>query len=497
MRKIFSTKWICFPLALITLISSLFLVSCADNCAKRENATSYEIQASLEDNVLTAEQTVCFFNCYDNAFSVLKFNIFGNAFRKNAIYSPISNQYATRAYYDGYDYGNMEITTVRQNDKDLQFEICGQDKNILAVSLENEVFPDESVTIYMEYKLTLAKVKARTGITLNTVNLGNFYPILCGVEDNAFYECVYYANGDPFYSEVADYKVTLTCDCNYVVASSGNLLDEKKIDDKRQYVYEADNLRSFALVLSKNFKELSQEIDGVLVKYYYYLDESPEKSLEYAIKSINYFSKTFGKYPYKTYSVVQTGFIQGGMEYSALVMISTDLDQSEYGEVIVHETAHQWWQTAVGNNEIKYGFLDEGLTEYSVVLFYENHAEYGVKRESMVKSAEQTFRVFCSVYDKVFGKIDTTMNRSLDKYISEYEYVNIAYIKPVIMYDTLRVSIGDERFFKGLKKYFEDYKFKNATPDDLVGEFEKIGAGTNGFFASFFDGTAIIWLTNG
>ena len=123
---------------------------------------------------------------------MLKFNIFGNAFRKDALFSPISNQYASRAYYDGYDYGNMEIIKVKQGDEDLPFEICGQDQNILAVTLKNDVFPDESVNIYIEYKLTLAKVKARTGITLNTINLGIFYPILCGVENNSFYECVYY-----------------------------------------------------------------------------------------------------------------------------------------------------------------------------------------------------------------------------------------------------------------------------------------------------------------
>jgi aminopeptidase N len=180
------------------------------------------------------------------------------------------------------------------------------------------------------------------------------------------------------------------------------------------------------------------------------------------------------------------------MEFPALVMISDDLEELAYGEVIVHETAHQWWQTVVGNNEIEYGFLDEGLAEYSVVLFYENHPEYNLKRENMVKSAQDTFKIFCTVSDKLFGKVDTSMLRSLKDFGSEYEYVNMAYIKPCIMYDTLRTTIGDERFFGGLKRYFKEYKFKNATPDDLVGVFEKIGADSNGFFKSCFNGTAII-----
>ena len=60
------------------------------------------------------------------------------------------------------------------------------------------------------------------------------------------------------------------------------------------------------------------------------------------------------------------------------------------------------------------------------------------------------------------------------------------------MYDYLRKTVGDETFFKGLKKYYKEYCFKNATPDDLVGIYEKLGSGTNGFFESFFDGKVII-----
>ena len=180
------------------------------------------------------------------------------------------------------------------------------------------------------------------------------------------------------------------------------------------------------------------------------------------------------------------------MEFPALVMISDELKGLPYGEVIVHETAHQWWQSAVGNNEIEHGFLDEGLAEYSVVLFYENYAEYGYTRQSLIKASEQTYKVFCSVSDKLNGKVNTVMIRSLKDFLSEYEYVNVAYIKPCLMYDGIRTTIGNKRFFNALKRYYEQNKFKNAEPDDLVGAFEKVGADTNGYFESFFLGKEII-----
>ena len=60
------------------------------------------------------------------------------------------------------------------------------------------------------------------------------------------------------------------------------------------------------------------------------------------------------------------------------------------------------------------------------------------------------------------------------------------------MYDGIRKTVGDTRFFASLKRYYSGYKFKNASPHDLVGAFEKTGADTNGYFQSFFDGKVII-----
>lgn len=475
-------------------LSFLSISGCVQgkSCNEQSKNSTYEVSCELHEDKLTGREKVTFYNCYDNSFKVLKFNLFGNAFRKDAKFSPVSAQHYSRAYYNGVDYGEMTINKVFSESCDLEFSICGQDQNVLEVCLKEEVFPEESVAITIDFELKLANVLARTGITGRTINLGNFYPILCAVNEKGFYECLYYSHGDPFFSECADYFVNFTCGAEYVVAGSGILLEEKEQNGFKTSRYQAQNVRSFAMVLSKDFKVEQGKACGVDVKYYYYDDQTPKKSLDYALKSIEYFSNAFGEYPYKTYTVVQTGFLQGGMEYPTLVMISDSLEKAERGEVIVHETAHQWWQTVVGNNEIEYGFLDEGLAEYSVVLFYENHSEYGLSREQLIKISEQTFRVFCSVYDKVFGKIDTSMIRSLGEFTTEYEYVNIAYVKPCIMYDTLRKTTGDERFFKAIKKYYAEYKFKNVQPEHLMGVFEKIGADSNGFFESFFNGKAII-----
>ena len=470
---------LCFP---------LFLVSCGD----KADLSEYEIEVEYSGNELNGKETVSFYNCYDTSFKELKFNLFANAFRIGAKHSPVAAQYRSEAYYNGESYGGIEIISVSENGESAEFDICGEDENILIVKLKDEVFPNERAKVTIEFKVTLAKVVSRTGINENAVNLANFYPILCAVDENGFYECVYYPIGDPFFSECANYKVTVRYDENLSVAASGYPIESTVTDGKKTETYKIENARSFAIALSDSYEVISKEVGETRVNYYYYNDDEPEIFLDYAVKAMTLFNELFGKYPYKSFSVAKTGFIQGGMEFPGLVYISDELEKKAFGEVIVHETAHQWWQTVVGNNEIEYGFLDEGLAEYSVVLFYEKYSEYGYTRENLIASSEKTYKTFCSVHDKLFGEVNTVMLRSLKDFKSEYEYVNTAYVKPCIMYDTLRLSIGEEKFFKGLKNYYGEYAFKNAVPDDLKGVYERLNADTNGFFDGFFTGKVIL-----
>lgn len=113
----------------------------------------------------------------------------------------------------------------------------GEDQNILEVNLNKEIFPEESVTIFIEYTITLANVIARTGIGKSAVNLANFYPVLCGISDGAFYECVYYANGDPYFSDCADYLYTFSCSEEYIVASSGEIVKSEVNSGVQTNVY--------------------------------------------------------------------------------------------------------------------------------------------------------------------------------------------------------------------------------------------------------------------
>ena len=455
-------------------------------CTRENERTSYDITCSYDEQsrTLTAECAVDYKNTGAETETV-KFNLYANAYREGALYKPVSDELTQKAFYNGTSYGEMEITGVTGG----EWSLGGEDENILEVTLPEPLKEGESCEIVINYTLTLAEVNHRTGVTENTVNLGNFYPVACArTDDGGFFECVYYSDGDPFVTDCADYMVEITLPEGYSAATSG----KEQSASGNTHTYALNNARDFCLVLSDEFSTLSQTVDGTKVTYYYYSDESAQKKLDAACESLAYFNDAFGQYYYPTLSVVQTGFAAGGMEYPALTMINDGLSEADSVYAIVHENAHQWWYAMVGSDQVNCAWQDEGLAEYSTLLFFENNTQYGFTRTGLISTATSEYRAFFTVYNQIFGDADTTMTRHLKDFVSDYEYVNIAYNKGLILFDTLRTSIGDERFLSALKSYFSDYSGKIATPDDLIKCFYDTGVDINGFFESFIEGKIII-----
>ncbi|MBQ8322864.1 MAG: M1 family metallopeptidase [Clostridia bacterium] len=482
-------KFTAFALSCLCFAGTLPALSACKT--ETEVHSRYEITAEYvpENGTLTGAVKVTFENNTSEELSVLKFQLYPNAYRKDALYKPVSKACENAAYYNGDSYGEIVVSSVNGAKN---WEVMGEDENILYVYLERSLFPDEKVVLDIGFMLKLAEVDHRTGITENTVNFGNAFPILCAFKDGGFCETVYYSDGDPFLSDCADYKLTLKTPKDYVLASTGETTSERTLESKKEYVVEADNVRDFAFVLSDKFRTVQTLVNGTPIVYYYYADEKARDTLTVAAESFAYYEETFGEYPYGRYALVQTGFCHGGMEYPMLSMISDDLTETENARVVAHETAHQWWYAVVGSDQTENAWQDEGLAEYSAIAFFENHDKYGVRREAAVADALKEYRSYYDVYGSVLGRTDTKMTRNLKEYLSDYEYKCLSYDKAVVMFDTLRKSVGDKKFFAGLKKYYAENKFAVATPENMVGAFERVGLDVSGFFDSFLSGKAIL-----
>lgn len=456
-------------------------------CAGGGERTRYTIDASYDDGSATLTATMTADVVLPFETDTLKFQLWANAYREGAQFAPVSELFAPSAYYDGVSYGGIAIERV----EGYAYEICGQDENILSVSLGAKQGAGSHATVSVTYCITVPKVDHRLGVTRTGVNLAQFYPVLCAAEDGAFKECVYSSNGDPFVSEIADYDVTLTVPARYSLIS-GFAAEESASDGKRAYHVRADGVRDVAFVLGENYQTVSAKAGDVDVTYAYCTDTDPQRTLDAACCSLTFYSETFGGYGYPAYTVVETGFVYGGMEYPALSMIAAGLSDADTVAVVAHETAHQWWYAMVGSNQYDCAWQDEGLAEFSTALFFGAYPEYGVTYRDFVTLSERSYRAYFSVTSQLEGRADTAMNRALPAYSGDYEYRNVAYDKGVILFDRVRETAGEKKFFKALKAYHGQFTGKIATYDDLVSCFEGAGANVRALFASFVEGKCVI-----
>ena len=484
-------KKIAVVISFAALVFALPICGCSGG--REKHTDKYVISARLkEDFTVSAQMAAEYYNNTETELKFLEFNLFPNAFREGAKFPPALPERMAQAYPHGVSYGGITVSECRDRGVKTSFEICGTDENILVLRLKEGVFPGECACVEIDFSLSLPECALRFGHLNGYINLGNWYPILCVHEAGGFRNCEYSAIGDPFYSGVADYSVTLTVPGEYTVAAGGECTGVAVGDKFTAYNFELKNARDFAAVLCKDFNVYSASECGVTVNLYFSNREFAEELFSAACRAVKTFSEIFGGCPYPYINVAVTAFLQGGMEYPSVVYVSDALDKDGAITAAVHEIAHQWWYAAVGTDQSEYAFLDEGLAEYSTLLFYEKNPNYGVTREGFAEEKNRGFCAFCRVFEELGTRANTVMLRPLSSFKSEYEYAEVCYAESFLMLEGLRSGVGDRRFFSGLKRFYEGNKFSNAVPEDLIAAFEAAGCDAAGYLTAWMEGRAVI-----
>lgn len=485
-------------LTIFCCFSTFSLTGCGKNEVDKvsKHLTSYAIDANLDDETkqVSGTETIIFYNNTGTDLEYICLHLYPRAFREGATVKPYTSLTSATCFPNGISFGDLVILKVKINAETKDFELLGEDEDILKINFGFRLTPKKSVEIVIEFNLIIPNSTHRLGWFEDNINLGNWYPIVSQHSGGEFDMSPYYATGDPFCSEIANYTVNLTYPANYNLSSTGEIKITKN-NDKNTAKISAKAVRDFAMCLSKNSKILETKLGKTSI---YYLtenqEENAEKYLNLAKNAVEYFSNTFGKYPYDTLTVVKTPFIYGGMEYPNIVFISNSIDdEEEQIKVIVHEIAHQWWYGVVGNNEITEAWLDESLSEYSTALFFEHNEQFGIKYDDFVSEALSSYMLYVDVIQTLRGEVNTKMNLAVNEYQNDYEYSYMVYVKGVIMFDSLKNMVGEKNIINGLKKYYALNKFKIATSADFFKAFDdSCHKDLNNFFNGFLNGTTII-----
>jgi len=484
-KKILGFVGIASALVLLVVFTLMLL---ADDTLKRarQNCDTISITATYNHQLktLTATQNIAYKNRTGQNLNEIKFHTYANAYRDGAKNPPVVGaDDISKAYPNGKSFGGITIHNLHvsnlckdndcskhHGDKVIPI-IDGDDDTVMIAKLDKPLAPNKTTYIKMEYTVKLANIKHRLGWTDDAVNLANFYPVPCIFEGGKWLTYPYSANGDPFFNALHNFDVKLTAPKEMVVASSGTLISQTATKTHVR----STSIRDFAAVLSSKFKTMSQTVGKTTVQYYYLDDDAPHKSLETAVQSLNTFSSLFTKYPYQQLSVVQTDFLHGGMEYGELVYVSRDMlpDRESHNYVIVHEIAHQWWYGIVGNNQWRTAWIDEGLAEYSTMLFFDKNPQYNIKRENIINNARANLSAYVKLVQGVGEQVDTSMNRALDDFNTSYEYVYMTYVRGLLLFVDLESILTRDTLLGALRDFSYCAKFSIATQHKLINCIEK------------------------
>lgn len=275
----------------------------------------------------------------------------------------------------------------------------------------------------------------------------------------------------------APYHFEITVPKPWIVAASGSLKETKENGDKTLFVWEMEQpMASYLASVNIDQYELFTQTGpgGMQIRSYFPPDYPESLRIGFNILpgAIDFFDDLFGPYPFDEYGVVISdntapcNIVDTALEVQSLsIHCPSEIMASE--RVIIHELAHQWFGDSISLENWKDIWLKEGLASYSEWLWDSKNDPVVLLR--IAKDQESRF-------------FDT--DASVGEPPPDSLYTEESYTGGALVFQALRLQIGEEAFLKLLKTYADQYRYGNAGTDEFIALAEEVG-GQN--LKAFFD----------
>jgi len=446
------------------LAGFIFIVTLSTPSLALPNDVSYEINATLnaDFHFIAGVQTMSLTNRTEVELNELYFHVVNNAFTRGSdtLYQQDLSRLLVvtvdRIYNNPGDDAFMAIQSIGVNGTPLEFSITD---TLMKVNLTTPLLPDESLIVNIEFihdlvevapgNLFAASLAVRSGFRDGVYTVAKWYPQLV-VFDEAGWQLDEYRFMGEFYGDFADYTLNINIPQNMKVGASGDFVDEVfHNDNSKTQTYRIERARDVAWAASELFREEVVEWQGKTIRTLW-LNQFLLPSI--TLDSFQYFSDTFGEYAYNTLTAVQVE-TAGGMEYPGIIMIASGLV-----EEISHEVAHEWFYAGVGNNEFDEAWLDESPTTFASELYRIESRGEPANIRRMLNFIEPTMPI---------------LTRSVD-FNSVNGFVAANYSKGPGIFWMLDDLLGRDIFLESMRTYYQNFKYQNATTQDLIDSFETV-----------------------
>lgn len=357
------------------------------------------------------------------------------------------------------------------------------ESTILKVTLPNPILPHSRTVLGLDFEGQVPVMIRRAGRNSPdgvALSMAQWYPKMVAYDHKGWHTTEYL--GREFYGVWGNFDVKITLDKTYLVGASGVLQNPNEIgfgyEDKgvkvpttkaatKTWHFIAERVHDFTWAADPQYvHDKHQLADGKTIHFIYKKYKDTWKQIqEPMLKVFDYYNQLIGKYPWPQYSFIQGG--DGGMEYAMCTLMVGNEKYERLVGTAAHELAHAWFQHLLATDEAAYPWMDEGFTSYIEYL-----------AEHQILKTKKTANPFESAYKGYFGLVksgfqEPTITHS-DRFATNYAYSVTAYYKGLLFLTQLDYLMGNEALQKTLKRYYNEYAFKNPTPNDFIRIAEKV-----------------------
>ena len=202
--------------------------------------------------------------------------------------------------------------------------------------------------------------------------------------------------------------------------------------------------------------------------------------------AMDFFARRVGPYAYEKLANIVAPTVGGGMEAATAILYGersvSGTRATNWQNVIIHEVAHQWFGNAVTERDWEDVWLSEGFATYFTLL-YREHAR---GREDFVVGLAQSRETIRKFY---LERPDYRVVHDPMPPMSEVT-TGMTYQKGAWVLHMLRITVGDDAFWRGIRAYYATHMNAHATTDDFQRAMEEASGQSLG---PFFDQ----WLRQG
>lgn len=507
-------------LSILLLCFSLTTFSQGRDYWQQQIAYEMDIDVDAPNHQFTGTQKAVYTNNSPDTLNRVFYHLYFNAFqpgsmmdvRSRTIEDPDGRVRDRIFNLPDDEIGYHRINSLTQDGESVDYEVDG---TILVVTLNEAIEPGENSTFEMEFNSQVPRQVRRSGWDNAEgveFSMSQWYPKMSEYDKDGWHPNPYV--GREFYGIYGSFDVEISIDSSYTMGATGYLQNPQEIGHNYQvegaevergdggkltWHWKADNVHDFFWGADPDFFHTKKQVpNGPMLHFLYQQDsvatnaeqrtqqqltENWERLPEFTSRAFQFMSENFGKYPYEQFTVIQGG--DGGMEYPMGTLITGNRSFGSLVGVTVHEFIHNWYYGVLGTNESRFPWMDEGFTTYTSALTMNHIFDAGNEDPSQ------------GSYGGYFALQRSGQFEALDTHADHYEtnrgYGTASYSTGAVFLNQLRYIVGNDTFNRGMKHFFNIWKFKHPSGRDFLRVMEKeSGLVLDWYYQYFIESTKTI-----